>query len=235
MSKEPPPKRRSGRKKETTHRWGDEGLPVPDHCDKRTTPTQTKAKNNPTNLKTNPGGTKKKKADIARMNVDLQKAAKLGTKGMTNQQIVQSLNTTTEKVSSFWNCIQRDKILQAADGEKISSRDNLLLFRILQDDTAFNKTIASNDKSTCRSYSGKQRDAMVKSVSELHKRYYGVTLYADARDLHKKVVGTVNVCFAVAVEYASFIFKTIHLTKRKKTGVRWKLRLTMIKKNVIRN
>ena len=70
----------------------DEGLPVPDDCDKTTTPTQTKEKSNPRKLKTNPGGTKKND-NIAKLNVKLEEAAKLGTKGLTREQIIEFLKT----------------------------------------------------------------------------------------------------------------------------------------------
>ena len=78
------------------------------------------------------------------------------------------------------NCVQRDEILSEEALKDKSSRHNLLLIRIIQQDITFNE---GNTDDNARRYTPKQCDAVLACVKALHKKYYNVDCQNDPLSL----------------------------------------------------
>ena len=181
--------RRSARTSVQPKRLINESLPNTNDCSANASIPRKRDKSLPKQSTTNTKTKKKKKENIAELNTKLEEAAKLGTVDQNSEQICRSLKNITERVSKFWTLLDREQILAVANQTTISTGDNLLLFRVLQDDINFNKKIMSDKDSTARSYSVQQRNVIVKCVAFLHHKYYGVELFANAPEYKKHSSG----------------------------------------------
>ena len=85
------------------------------------------------------------------------------------------LQAVSNSMNAIKNLLDREVILQEAL-IKTSSRIDLLLIHVVQDDVSFNSKQNSDDKSSFKYYTLKQRDRILDCITTLHEKYYGVKI-----------------------------------------------------------
>ena len=93
------------------------------------------------------------------------------------------LKTLEEAMRNLESYVRRDDILREVHLNDQSSRMNLLLIHVVQQDVAFNAGKLSIDT---RKYTSKQCEAVLNCVKALHSKYYNVTLVPNDPDAAKR-------------------------------------------------